>query len=586
MKTRYALISVFHKEGIVEFAKKLVSLGWKIISSSNTAKAIKAGGLEVLDVSDIIQAATKKMIINIISELQNLNVIALNTNDLTLDNIVDQIMKRLNIGTPILDHRVATLYSYIHAAILARRNELADIDELKKLGVEPIDLVCVDFYPLEQTINKEGVTEEEVVRLTDIGGPTLLSSAAKNRLIVIGDPADRNRVIEYLEAGEPNHEEHLVTDEPSYESLIDYLVAKAHYIVSKYRLLSAIYHSQRTYAGFIGTKFADCKYGENPWMTPAAIYSITNDDPLGMDKFRLIEGTDPSFINWTDVDSALQTITHIVAGYEVNFGYVPLTAVGVKHGNACGAAVGDESVETISKMIKGNPIAIFGGTIVTNFGITDQEAWQILTLGMEDKKRVVDCIAAPFFSEQAIEILSRKHGKCRLLENKALLGLNKSSLDQNYRFRYVRGGFLSQPNYTHILEINNCYVLGDLDDNVSKDLILGWAVGSTSTSNTITLVKDSMLIGNGVGQQDRRTAAQLAVMIAKNNKHELAGSVAYSDSYFPFTDGPQVLSDNNVLVILASSGSINDEKIKEFCLEKHVCLCMIPDKEARGFCKH
>lgn len=570
MKTKYALISVFHKDGVVEFAKKLVALGWKIISSSNTAKAIKEGGLEVLDVSDIIQAATKKMIINIISELKSLNVITFNTNDLTLDNVIDQIMKRLNIGTPILDHRVATLYSYVHAAILARRNELADIDELKKLGVDPIDLVCVDFYDLSNEIYKPDVTEEQVIKLTDIGGPTLVSGAAKNRLIVICDPSDREPSIKYIEDGEKDGK------------FLDYLVAKAHKVVSEYRLLSAIFHSKGMYTGFIGTKVTDLKYGENPQQLPSALYTLNSSDPLALDKFNLVEGSPCGYVNYTDIDRLLQTMCHVAAGFQRNFGYVPLIAVGVKHGNPCGAAVGDNASDVITKMISGDPLAIFGGAIITNFSITAEEAWVFASSTQQKPK--FDVVVAPSITPEAVKVLQRKEGRCHMLENPALFSL---SLDTATCYRQVRGGFLLQPNYTYVLDLSDCEVCNDsVGENYKKDIILAWAIGSTSNSNTITIVKDGYLIGNGVGQMDRVAAAELAITKVNRAKHVTAGAVAYSDSFFPFTDGPESLIKAGVKVILSSSGSVKDNVVKNFCADNDVALYLIPDKVGRGFYKH
>ena len=195
----------------------------------------------------------------------------------------------------------------------------------------------------------------------------------------------------------------------------------------------------------------------------------------------------------------------------------------------------------------------------------------------------MDIVAAPSFSDGAIEILSRKKGKCRLLANPAILKAGLSSIDTEKRFRYVRGGFMEQPNYTFVPEVKNA------------DVILAWAVGSTSNSNTITLVKDGRLYGNGVGQQDRVGAAKLAIFRADDEARfadsataqaDLENAVAYSDSFFPFPDAPDVLIERDIKTIFSTSGSVNDDKIIELCSQKGVNLILLPDTKARGFYQH
>lgn len=267
-----------------------------------------------------------------------------------------------------------------------------------------------------------------------------------------------------------------------------------------------------------------------------------------------------------------------------------MIAIGAKHGNACGVGVAEvglrqnslsptsAEIGAIDKMLVGDLRAIFGGSVMLNFPVDEKIADALIhNQSPEGVRRLLDIVAAPSFTPEAIEILSRKKGKCRLLVNPNIEKAGLNSIDIHKRFRYVRGGFIEQPNYTFLPEIKN------------ENVLLAWAIGCTSNSNTITIVKDGRLYGNGVGQQDRVGAAKLAISRAdeaNNGKADLSGATAYSDSFFPFPDAPQVLIDRGIKTIFSTSGSVNDEKIIELCKSKNVELIMLPDSEARGFYQH
>lgn len=540
---RTALISVYNKEGIIEFAKDLAALDFKILASGGTAKTLSSAGIEVTDVASLVG------------------------------------------GGAILGHRVVTLSREIHAGLLAR-DVKEDREELEKLNITRIDLVCVDLYPLEQTIEKLRVTDyefsekgrDEVIEKTDIGGPTMIRSAAKGRRIVVCEQSDRVAVINWLKNGEPDK-----------EKFISALVAKAEAVVAEYALISAKYHSAEGYDGFIGRQVLTCKYGENGWQTPAGLFSTGTADSLSLDKFTVVAGTTPSYNNLADIDRQLQTITHIAAAFDLNYGKVPFVAVGVKHGNPCGVAVADDPKIAIQKMLEGDLRAIFGGLVMVNFAIDEGLAEVLLTHKMpEGQRRLLDGIAAPEIKQEAVDMLKRKGDKCRMLANFALSDLSKNTLDAHPRFRYVRGGFLRQPNYTFVMDLKSGQLekIGAVSTAQESDMLLAWAIGSTSNSNTVTLVKEKMLIGNGVGQQDRVGGCELAVKRAKDAGHEVSGAAAYSDSFFPFVDGTEVLAKAGVKAILVTSGSVRDKDVKEFCKKNNVALCMIPDSAARGFFGH
>ena len=536
---RVALLSVYDKTGIVEFARELVGMDWQIIASGGTAKKLIENGVMVKDVAELVG------------------------------------------GQAILGHRVVTLSREVHAGLLAQDTP-QDRAELQKIGVPWIDLLCDDLYPLEEEVGKPGSTRESVIEKTDIGGPTMLRSAAKGRRIVICDSMDRMKVIDWLKSGEPDA-----------KSFINKLAAKAEKIVAEYALTSARYHGEGKYDGLIGEQVSTCSYGENAWQTPAALFKSKNGDALSLSEFKLLAGNPPSYNNFCDLDRLLQTLTHIAAGFDLNAqvlgGQIPLIAVGGKHGNPCGAAMGKEPGKALENMLRGDRRAIFGGLVMVNFPVNEPEAETLLSYLMPaDQRRLLDGIIAPSFSEAAVAMLKRKGDKCRFLANPALQNVNKDSLDKNMRLRYVRGGFLRQPNYTFVLDWNNPDLekIGKISGGQISDLILAWAIGSTSNSNTVTLTKNGYLIGNGVGQQDRVGGCELAIKRARDAGHETTGAAAYSDSFFPFVDGPQVLAKAGVSAVLTSSGSVKDGEIKKFCAENNLGLVMVPDKLGRGFFGH
>jgi phosphoribosylaminoimidazolecarboxamide formyltransferase/IMP cyclohydrolase len=309
---------------------------------------------------------------------------------------------------------------------------------------------------------------------------------------------------------------------------------------------------------------------------------------LGLEHFQLIAGMDASYNSWVDVDRLLQTITHIAAAFDVNRDTVPFIAVAVKHGNACGAAVGSDPIDVIQKMVSGDTRAIFGGVVMTNFPLNAEAAETLLShLMPSGQRRLLDAIVAPNFDTEAIEMLRRRGDRCRFLANPALGQLTKESLDVAPRLRYVRGGFLLQPNYTFVLNLQDAQVEKMVEVPAQEDdILLAWAVGCTSNSNTITLVKDSQLIGNAVGQQDRVGACVLAVQKATEAIHWTGAATAYSDSFFPFPDGPEVLAKAGISTIFSSSGSIRDKEVRKVCEDWAISLYLVPDAVGRGFYGH
>lgn len=550
-----ALISVFDKTGIEDFARGLSELGWTIYASGGTKQRLLDAGISAIDAADIVG------------------------------------------GEAILGHRVVTLSREISAGLLADLDAPADVAELEKLNIPIIDLLCVDMYPLEQAVKADNSTRQAVIEATDIGGPTLIRAAAKGNRIVLSRPDQRITVLEWLQNGKP--------DETTFRQQ---LAAAAVYEIARYTAIEAAYHSGENIAAHVSKKKDDLKYGENPQQANAAIYADNRiaADPLGHDQFTFVKGSIRTFTNFADADCLLQIATHIAAGFDRNFGKVLPIAIGMKHGNACGAAVGETLAEATRKMIDGDTRAIFGGFIMVTGTIDKEVADVLLHHGMDDfgKSRLLDGVIGADVTDEALEILTRK--KLRIVTNPELARLNAESLDTSRRIRHVRGAILEQPNYTFLLDLEADYVQssGELSQQQKEDMVLAWAVGCVSNSNTISLVKNGMIIGNGVGQQDRVGAAQLALsrtttemasfhedgddlyMTITLDKNKLKGAVAYSDSFFPFPDGPMILADAGIETILTTHGSVNDEIVMKTLADAGVATVTIPDSIGRGFAKH
>lgn len=541
-KQKWALLSVFNKDGITDFARRLKALGWNIISSGGTAGVLKASDIEVMDTAELVG------------------------------------------GGAILGHRVVTLSREIHAGLLADPNDSGHVAEMAELNIPFISLVCCDFYHLSDAICKSDASVESVVESTDIGGPTMVRSAAKGGRIVICRHEDREVVIKQLEnSGDVNAETRQT------------LRARAEYEVANYCLNSAQFHSGWDFTGIMGKQVLVAKYGENASQAPAALYSTDGNDPLALNKLELVSGTDPSYNNFCDIDRLLQTITHAELVFDLNWAVMPDIMIGVKHGNPCGAAVNidahDKRMELARKVALGDKLAIFGGWIMANFEISAPVITALVKAGMRGKRaQKFDGVVAPNFGSKVTGLLERVGGKCRLMKNPALgepLGLDMSS-----RFRHVRGGFLMQPNYTFVPEFNKMQIYGKRNRNLEMNLALAWAVGSTSNSNTISIVKNRMLIGNGVGQQARVWASKLAIRRAVDAGHagKLKGAVAYSDSFFPYPDAVEILIGQGIKAIFTTSGSKakggGDMATIKACEEAGATLYMLSDKEARGFFGH
>ncbi len=351
-----------------------------------------------------------------------------------------------------------------------------------------------------------------------------------------------------------------------------------------------------------GLQVRDLAYGENPHQKEAFLFSTNSDNLLALDRFQFIEGGDPSFNNLSDVDRLTQTLIAIASGFQLNHGEVPLMAVVVKHGNACGAAISriGEPIEEqkpfiIQAMLSGDPEATLGGWVMLNFPVDEQVA-----ILLAEKK--LHGVVAPKFSSAAVLKLRRYSGKCRLVLNPALATVGRHNLEFTPIVHPVIGGFMTQlrsrfvPNFRlkpgEVGEIISYHPDNGVGDKQAVGLLFAWGIGSTSDSNSVTIVKLCeinnvwKLLGNGVCQRTRVGAGQLAVDLARRAGHALNGAVAYSDSFFPFTDGPEVLIQAGIRSIFATSGSIRDQEVIDYCRARGCILSLVPDEIGRGFFGH
>ncbi len=332
-------------------------------------------------------------------------------------------------------------------------------------------------------------------------------------------------------------------------------------------------------------------YGENRRIKEAELHvrPEATEDLMSLRNFELVLGQAPSFVNMTDYDRVLKTAVQIGAGFEHNFESIPHIAIAVKHGNACGASVSWDTGTCLNQMVMGDPDAISGGVVLTNFHLEEQHAEILLRHGMpEGSKRVLDSVLAPGFGMEAQELLARKAtDKCRLLRNPYMLdqGLGVDAVDKTERIRQVRGGYLRQDGDSFVLPLMARGGWG-ITHQQCLDVVFAWGIGSTQNSNTITIVKDGQLLGQGVNQRSRVMAVKVAELYTRKYGHDTTDAVAYSDSFFPFPDGVEALADMGVRTVFTTSGSKNDNLVIAAAERRGVKLLMLPDAEARGFSAH
>jgi phosphoribosylaminoimidazolecarboxamide formyltransferase/IMP cyclohydrolase len=498
-----ALISVSDKTGVAELARTLTARGWEIISTGGTARALREAGIQTRDVAEVT-------------------------------------------GFPeMLDGRVKTLHPGVHGGLLARRDLPEHMAALAAHDIEPIDLVAVNLYPFRETAARPGVRPEEVIENIDIGGPSMLRSAAKNfeSVYVVVDPADYGKVLDSLEAAGDDLDLRRLLAEKTYAHTAAYDAAIASWFARQRherfpeRMPLSLERQQ------------SLRYGENPGQE-AAFYVEHRD--AGLASLTQRGGKELSFNNLLDLEGALLATDMLGDG-------LPACAI-VKHTSPCGLAVAPTALEAYQKALACDPQSAFGSVISFNVPVDEKLADVISSL-------FVECLVAPSFSPAAIEILGRKKN-LRVLEGRA--AWPAGSLD----FKRVRGGMLVQdrPSIDHSLQSWNVVTKRAPTNAERDDLLFAWRAVASVKSNAIVLARGGATIGIGAGQMSRVDASFLAVHKARITGFDPAGSVLGSDAFFPFRDGVDHAAEAGVTAIIQPGGSVRDAEVVEAANERDIAM--------------
>ena len=478
---RRALISVSDKEGIVEFAKKLRKLGYEIISTGGTAKVLKKAKIPVTDVSEVTDFPE------------------------------------------CFGGRVKTMHPKVMGGILFRRKSADDKKQAKKLEITPIDVVCVNLYPFERTM-KSGASEEELIEQIDIGGPTLLRSAAKNftSVTVVCDPTDYDRVLASLKTGGKKSLE-----------IRRALAAKVFAHTAQYDVTIAT--SFGLFRGLMLSDGKELRYGENPHQS-GEYFSLLDTKQ----SWRQLGGKELSYLNILDSDAAWRMVSE----------FKEPTAVMVKHANPSGIASSTSIEEAFQKAYDTDRLSAFGVIIALNRECSSEIAQKVI-----DQKIFVEVIIAPSFSKSALKIMSERPN-VRLIEMPKLVHSDALLLRSVPAF----GGVLVQnDDLKEITEKDvKCVTQRKPTKEELRDLLFAWKVVKHAKSNAIVFAKDACTIGIGSGQTSRVDATWIA---AKRSGSKAHGAVMASDAFFPFPDSIEEAAKHGIAAIIQPGGSIRDEEV-------------------------
>nr|WP_285860608.1 MULTISPECIES: bifunctional phosphoribosylaminoimidazolecarboxamide formyltransferase/IMP cyclohydrolase [Paenibacillus] len=487
------MVSVSDKTGIVDFCRELSQLGVEIISTGGTKSLLSKEGVPVIGISDVT-------------------------------------------GFPeILDGRVKTLHPTVHSGLLAIRDSAEHQAQMKELGLDYIDLVVVNLYPFQETIAKPGVAYEEAIENIDIGGPTMLRSAAKNHAFVsvVVDANDYSQVLDEIRDGGDTTLEtrkqlaaKVFRHTAAYDALIsDYLSNKLGEPLPE--RLTVTYE-----------KIQDLRYGENPHQKAAfyrkplaAVDSLTNAEQL--------HGKELSYNNINDANAALQIVKE----------FTEPAVVAVKHMNPCGVGIGESIYEAYRKAYDADPVSIFGGIVAAN-RIIDEDTANLL------KDIFLEIVLAPGFTDEALALLTKK-------KNIRLLKISGLELAADRKGQYVvtsiDGGMIVQESDIHSLTEADLQVVTDRKptEEELKQLLFGWKVVKHVKSNAIVLAKDDMTVGVGAGQMNRVGSARIAIEQAGEKSK---GSVLASDAFFPMGDTLEEAAKAGITAVIQPGGSIRDEE--------------------------
>jgi phosphoribosylaminoimidazolecarboxamide formyltransferase / IMP cyclohydrolase len=505
-----ALISVSDKRGVVAFARGLVDLGWEILSTGGTAAALRGAKVPVLDVEQVT-------------------------------------------GFPeLLDGRVKTLHPAIHGALLARRDLAEHVGALRKHGIAPIDLVAVNLYPFQVTVARQDASLEDALENIDVGGPSMLRSAAKNHesVLAVVDPTDYPVVLELLKKGDIDPATRREFAAKVFAHTADYDAAVAAYLTPKGEGLP-------NRIGLAMERVQSLRYGENPGQR-AALY--VTEEPRGMRDLTQRQGKELSFNNLLDIDAAMWTVAC--------WNNRPACAV-IKHTTPCGIAVASSAVEALRKARATDPVSAFGSVIALNTVVDKATAAAMSDL-------FVEVVVAPSFHADALEVFAAKK-QLRVVE----LPVSGGAGSQD--FKRVRGGFLVQDQFQFDSSEKDWQVATQRPPTEAEwnDLRFAWAAVAAVKSNAILLARNEMAIGIGAGQMSRVDSVFLAVHKAKQQGHATEGSVLASDGFFPFADNVELAAEAEVKALIQPGGSVRDAEVIEAANRHGLAMVMTGKRQFR-----
>lgn len=495
-KITRALISVSYKRGIIEFSKVLADYGVEILSTGGTAKLLREAGLTVKDVSEFT-------------------------------------------GFPeMLDGRVKTLHPKVHGGLLGMRSNPEHVAKMKEHGIENIDMVVVNLYPFEATIAKEGCQLEDAIENIDIGGPTMLRSAAKNYqdVTVLVDSKDYATILDEMRVsnGAVSAKTNFGLAVKVFQHTAAYDGAISNYLGS--RLTDEVQEYPPTYTLQV-KKAQDLRYGENPHQT-AAFYVENGISEPCVSNAQQLQGKELSFNNIIDLDAAIETVKE----------FEQSAAVIIKHTNPCGAALADSPLTAYLKARECDPVSAFGGIVGFN-RIVDADTARELT------STFLEAVIAPGYTDEALEIFTAKKN-VRVMQ----VPLLDSYVAKGYDLKRVTGGLMIQGRDLGMINALDCRVVTERTPSPSEyqALDFAWRVCKHVKSNAIVFTNRDQTVGIGAGQMSRVDSSKIAVQKSLLPTH---GTVLASDAFFPFRDGVDAAAEAGVTAIIQPGGSVRDEEV-------------------------
>lgn len=495
--TKRALISVSDKTNIVEFAKGLEKHGFEVISTGGTYTHLKNNGVSCISIEDVTHFPE------------------------------------------ILEGRVKTLHPKIHGGLLSKRGNELHNKHVAENNIEYIDLVCVNLYPFEATVKKEGVSEEEIIENIDIGGPSMLRSAAKNfnDVAVVTDINDYAKILEELEQGGISYETRRALAIKVFNTTASYDAAIANYFNKKDNLVP----KKLT----LSYKLQDSlRYGENPHQK-AYHYVQDNNESYALQNAVQLHGKEMSYNNIQDASAALDILSE----------FDETTCVAVKHMNPCGVATGNSVLEAYSRAYEADSVSIFGGIVAVNGKVDKETAEKMHSIFLE-------IILATDYDEEALEILTKK-------KNLRIYKLSEKNNNHEQQIKSVRGGILVQDFNDKLADEYESVTEKKVDESQQRDIEFGLKVVKHVKSNAIVVVKDGQTLGIGAGQMNRVGSCKIALEQAGEKAR---GAVLASDAFFPMRDSADIAADYGIAAIVQPGGSIRDQESIDACNEKGVAM--------------